>query len=221
MENQTVYFMIVDDHPISREGFSTIINQEQGYSVIAEAGSAEEALARCKENNIDFAIVDISLEGMDGIQLIKILRKEFPKMNILVVSMYDELIYAERALEAGARGYLMKKEASKKVIEAIRAVLDGRIFVSEPMQQRFIGELSKKKIKKEANSPIEKLSDREFEIFVLMGKGDGPVQIATKLGLSVKTVQTYRGNMKQKLVLPSTAELRKFAIQWIKVNNIE
>ncbi len=221
MDHEDVRFIIVDDHPISREGFATIINQEKGFSVVAEAGSAEEALEICREKQLDFAIVDISLEGMDGIQLIKQLKKDRPDLKVLVVSMYDEMIYAERALEAGARGYLMKKEASKKVIEAIHAVLEDRVFVSESMQQRFIGEISKKKSRKGTGSSIDKLSDREFEIFMLIGKGDGPVQIAEKLGLSVKTVQTYRGNMKLKLMLKTTAELRKFSIQWIKLHNIE
>jgi DNA-binding NarL/FixJ family response regulator len=208
-------FLIIDDHPLFRAGLKQLINQEKGFTVIAEAGDAEEALDLVSQEVPDFAIVDISLKGMNGLELIKIMNSKYPNLLILVVSMHDEALYAERALKAGARGYIMKQEASKKVLTAIHQLLDGKVYISEAMHDKMLMGMIKGKSELE-NNPIDKLSDREFEVFLLIGKGLGPIQIAEELNLSVKTVETYRAHIKTKLMLENAAELRKHAIKWIQ-----
>jgi DNA-binding NarL/FixJ family response regulator len=210
-----ITFLIIDDHPLFRAGLKQLINQEKGFNVIAEAGDAEEALDKIAQNVPDFAIVDISLKGMNGLELIKVLNSKYPQLVILVVSMHDEALYAERALKAGARGYIMKQEASKKVLTAIHQLLDGKVYISEAMHDKMLMGMIKGKSELE-NNPIDKLSDREFEVFLLIGKGLGPIQIAEELNLSVKTVETYRAHIKTKLMLENAAELRKHAIKWIQ-----
>jgi DNA-binding NarL/FixJ family response regulator len=210
-----ITFLIIDDHPLFRAGLKQLINQEKGFNVIAEAGDAEEALDIITQKVPDFAIVDISLKGMNGLELIKILNSKYSQLIILVVSMHDEALYAERALKAGARGYIMKQEASKKVLTAIHQLLDGKVYISEAMHDKMLMGMIKGKSELE-NNPIDKLSDREFEVFLLIGKGLGPIQIAEELNLSVKTVETYRAHIKTKLMLENAAELRKHAIKWIQ-----
>ncbi len=215
-----VRFIIVDDHPISREGFATLINQEQGFAVVAEAGSAEEALALLPTVSVDFIVVDISLRGINGIQLIRKIKSAYPSIYVLVVSMHDEALYAERALDAGANGYIMKEVASMKVLDAIKTVLSGNVYLSDSMRERILSEPSNKKDGKAVRRPEieERLSDREFEIFELIGRGFGPSQIAQELSMSVKTVETHRNNLKMKFNLASAAELREYAIRWFKTN---
>lgn len=208
-------FLIIDDHPLFRAGLKQLINQEKGFTVIAEAGDAEEALDLINQQVPDFAIVDISLQGMNGLELIKVVNSKHPNLLILVVSMHDEALYAERALKAGARGYIMKQEASKKVLIAIHQLLDGKVYISEAMHDKMLMGMIKGKSELE-NNPIDKLSDREFEVFLLIGKGLGPIQVAEELNLSVKTVETYRAHIKTKLMLENAAELRKHAIKWIQ-----
>jgi DNA-binding NarL/FixJ family response regulator len=210
-----ITFLIIDDHPLFRAGLKQLINQEKGFNVIAEAGDAEEALDIIAQKVPDFAIVDISLRGMNGLELIKILNSKYSQLIILVVSMHDEALYAERALKAGARGYIMKQEASKKVLTAIHQLLDGKVYISEAMHDKILMGMIKGKSELE-NNPIDKLSDREFEVFLLIGKGLGPIQIAEELNLSVKTVETYRAHIKTKLMLENASELRKHAIKWIQ-----
>lgn len=212
-------FLIIDDHPLFRAGLKQLIDQEKGFTVIAEAGDAEEALNLINQQVPDFAIVDISLKGMNGLELIKVLNSKYPNLLILVVSMHDEALYAERALKAGARGYIMKQEASKKVLTAIHQLLDGKVYISEAMHDKMLMGMIKGKSELE-NNPIDKLSDREFEVFLLIGKGFGPIQIAEELNLSVKTVETYRAHIKTKLMLENAAELRKHAIKWIQSQKI-
>jgi DNA-binding NarL/FixJ family response regulator len=219
-QNNKVRFMLVDDHPISREGLGYLIKEDKHYTVAAEAGSAEEALSLLQSVIVDFVVVDISLRGINGIQLIRKIKSAHPSLYVLVVSMHDEALYAERALDAGADGYIMKEVASTKVLGAIKTVLSGSVYLSDAMRERILSEPRLKKDGKTVRrSEIEeRLSDREFEIFALIGRGYGPSQIAEELSMSVKTVETHRNNLKMKFNLASAAELREYAIRWFKTN---
>jgi DNA-binding NarL/FixJ family response regulator len=205
---------IVDDHPIVRKGLTQLINQENDLIVCGEAESANSALEILKKLKPDLAIVDISLQGVDGIELIKTMKIRHGSLPVLVVSMHDESVFAERALRAGARGYIMKQEAIEMMMEAIRRVLKGDLYisgrVSENIVKRFID--GKTEI---SSSPIEALSDRELEVFQLIGQGYGTSLIAKELHLSVKTVESYRANIKEKLKLKNAAELMKHAVHWV------
>lgn len=212
---QKYKIFIVDDHPIVRKGLSQLINQEPDLVVSGEAPDAQSALELLKKLKPDLAIVDISLQGIDGIELIKTIRARYGNLPVLVVSMHDESLFAERALRAGARGYIMKQEAIEKMMEAIRRVIRGDLYVSEKVSagivKRFIDGKSEG-----VSSPEELLSDRELEVFRLVGQGVGTRQIADQLHVSVKTVETYRANIKEKLNLKNAAELIKHAVHWLE-----
>ncbi len=207
--------LIVDDHPILRRGLATLINQEQDLAVEGEAEDAKRAMEVIESMRPDMVIVDISLPGVDGVELIKKIKLRYADLPTLVVSMHDEALFAERALRAGARGYVMKQEAVDKVLIAIRRVLGGEIFVSTriatKMLERFVdGDGGK------AASPLDLLSDREMTVFQLIGQGFATRQIAEKLHVSVKTVESYRSHIKEKLKLEKGMDLLKFAIQWVQ-----
>jgi len=206
---------IVDDHPIVRKGLTQLINQEPELVVCGEAENAETALELLKKVKPDLAIVDISLRGIDGIELTKLIRARFENIPILVVSMHDESLYAERALRVGARGYIMKQEAIEKMMEAIRKVLRGELYVSERVSANIVKRFVDGKAEG-VSSPEELLSDREMEVFQLIGQGFGTRQIADQLHVSVKTVETYRANIKEKLNLKNATELMKHAVHWIE-----
>jgi DNA-binding NarL/FixJ family response regulator len=207
--------LIVDDHPIVRKGLAQLIDQEPDLVVAGEAENADGAMEYLKGDIPDLAIVDISLQGVDGIELIKKIRTRLSDLPILVVSMHDESLFAERALRVGAKGYIMKQEAIGKMMEAIRKVLKGELYlserVSESIVKRFISGKSEG-----LQSPIEVLSDRELEVFQLIGQGLGTRKIAEQLHVSVKTVETYRANIKQKMNLKDGIELLKHAVQWVE-----
>jgi DNA-binding NarL/FixJ family response regulator len=205
--------LIVDDHPIVRQGLSELINHEKDLVVCAQAEDATEAMIAIKSVKPDMAVVDISLKEKNGVELIKDIKAQYPNLPILVLSMHDESLYAERALRAGARGYIMKHEATDKVVTGIRAVLDGQVFVSDKMAARMVYKLVGGGASSE--SAIDNLSDRELEVFNLIGKGLGTRQIAEKLYLSIKTIETYRSHIKEKLNLASAGELLQYAIQWV------
>jgi DNA-binding NarL/FixJ family response regulator len=213
VSRQKYRIFIVDDHPIVRKGLSQLINQEADLVVCGEAPDAQSALELLKKLKPDLAIVDISLQGVDGIELIKNIRARYGNLPVLVVSMHDESLFAERALRVGARGYIMKQEAIEKMMVAIRRVLKGELYVSERVSagivKRFIDGKSES-----ASSPEELLSDRELEVFQLVGQGFGTRQIAEQLHVSVKTVEAYRANIKEKLNLSSATELVKHAVHW-------
>jgi DNA-binding NarL/FixJ family response regulator len=200
----------VDDHPLVREWLTNLIRQQPDFEVCGETGSAPEALQLIESKRPDIAIVDISLANGSGIELIKNIRAGHPGVAALVLSMHDELLYAERALRAGAGGYIMKSEATQKVIEAIRAVQAGDIYVSAKvaslMAQKFIGGKS--------GNTIEQLSDRELEVFQLLGRGHSTRQIAEHLHIGFKTVQGYTARIKEKLNLANINELMREAIRW-------
>jgi DNA-binding NarL/FixJ family response regulator len=210
---------VLEDHAVMRRGYRALINGEMDIEVCGEAGTALEALDRIPEVDPDLVIADISLEGMNGIEFIKHLQARHPGLEVLVVSMHDESLYAERALQAGAAGYLMKKEAESRVIPAIRRILTGRYYVSDRIEnrimERFAGRMSPSRVA-EVDNPLESLSDRELEIFELHGRGLGTREMAETLDISPKTVATHRGRIKAKLGISTTPELVRRAVVWIQ-----
>jgi two-component system, NarL family, response regulator FusR len=205
--------LIVDDHPIIREGMTHLLNLQEDLHVCCAVGSAEEAMAAMAAQP-DFAIVDISLQSDSGLELVKALRHRYPDLAILVLSMHDESLYAERALRSGANGYLMKLEATEHVISAIREVLAGNIYVSAAMHEKLARALTVPH--KRPEGPIASLSEREFEVLHLIGLGFGTREIAEKLNRSVKTIEAHQANIKEKLNVRNGKELMRFAIQWIE-----
>ncbi len=207
--------IIVDDHPLMRKGLALTLATEGGLDVCAQAESAEEALELLADVNPDVAVVDISLPGMSGLELIKHLHIFNPTIKIIVVSRHDEALYAERAIRAGARGYVMKLEAGEVIVDAVNKILMGGIYVSPEINERLLmGMLSGKNTG--AQSPLELLSDRELEVFELTGNGMATRDIAERLHLSVKTVESYRARIKNKLSLQNATELMQHAVQWIE-----
>jgi len=207
--------LLVDDHPIVRDGLARMIASQPDLSVSGEAGGAEEALRLVAEDPPDLAVVDLFLEGMSGLDLIKVLRERFPALPVLVLSMHDETVYAERVLRAGARGYVMKQVASRTILEAIRTVLRGEVFLSDKLAAGPEGSAAGEPDAGTRDAAIVRLSDREREIFALMGQGLTRQAIVEQLGISAKTVETHRANMKYKLNLRSTAELDRQAREWV------
>ena len=210
--------LIVDDHPMMRQGLAQLINNEPDLVVDGEADTAGEALNAISASEPDIVLVDISLPDKNGLELIKDVRAICPGAIVLVVSMHDETLYAERALRAGARGYIMKQEGGKKLMEAIRHVLSGQVYVSEKMAAKIL-EIFSGHRDKTGGSPVERLSDREFEVFQLVGEGKGTREIAAHLHLSVKTVEVHRANIKQKLNLKSATDLVRYAVRWTEAES--
>ena len=204
---------LVDDHPLVREWLTNLINQQPDLMVCGECDNAPQALRIMNENPPDIAIVDISLKDSSGGELIKSLKESNPAVAILVLSMHDETLHAERLLRAGARGYIMKRETTRKVIDAIRQVLDGKLYVTDSMAQAITRQFVSGKTTDGA-SPVKQLSDRELEVFEMLGRGLGTRQIAETLRVSVKTVQAYCARAKEKLNLNSATELLREAIRW-------
>jgi DNA-binding NarL/FixJ family response regulator len=207
--------LIVDDHPILRKGLAMVINQEPDLIVSAEAPDATSALEMIDSMHPDLVIVDLSLPGIDGIELIKTMKIRYRDLPALVVSMHDESIFAERALRAGARGYIMKQEAVDKVLIAIRKILQGEIFVSDKITTKMLETLISSDTKN-VSSPLDLLSNRELTVFRLIGQGFKTRQIADELHLSIKTIESYRSHIKEKLKLDTGNDLMKFAIQWVQ-----
>ncbi len=210
---------LVDDHPITRQGVAALINQERNLTVCGEADSAPKALEAITKTKPDLAIVDISLKTTSGIELIKNLKALDPKLPVLVMSMHDESLYAERALRAGAQGSIMKQEASEKVLTAIQRVLEGELYLSDSMKEKMLHRMVNSK-KEEAGFSTDRLSDREMEVFQLIGNGFSTRQIASQLNLSVKTIDSYREHLKLKLSLEKGADLVRYAIQWVKSQSV-
>ena len=208
--------LIVDDHPLLRQGLALLINQQQDMQVCGEAEEAQAAMQAIALRRPDIMILDISLNGPDGLELLKSIRASDPELPVLVLSMHDEAIYAERALRARANGYIMKQEATEKVLVAVRRILNGEIYLSDRMSnkmlQQYIGGGPSR-----LQSRISALSDRELEVFRLIGEGRATREIAEELHLSIKTVETYQAHIKEKLALRSGRELIQHAIQW-KIN---
>ena len=208
--------VLVDDHPLMRKGLARTIEAEADLNVVGQMNSAEEALEALDELAPDLAVVDISLPGMSGLELIKHLQSRFSDLATLVVSRHDESLYAERCIRAGAKGYVMKQEAGDVIVQAIRKVLDGRIFVSEEINERLLQQMAEGGQERLMQSPLEVLSDRELEVFELTGKGSTTREIADRLHLSVKTIESYRARIKNKLDLDSANEFIQHAVQWVE-----
>jgi len=210
--------MIVDDHPIVREGYKRLLEAQSGLEVCGEAEDMPQALRVIHEALPDLVIVDMSLKGGSGLELIKEVKALYPQIRMLVASMHDETLFAERALRAGAMGYVNKQEATKQLTKAIQQVMSDKIFLSEAMTDRMLCR-SVGSDNYSEKSPIETLSDRELEVFELIGQGETTRHIADKLHLSPKTVETYRENIKDKLNLENATELTRHAVQWVLENS--
>lgn len=205
---------LVEDHPITREGFAQLINYQSDLCVCGQAGSAAKAMGGIETARPDLVVVDISLAESNGLELIKSLGSRHPGLSILVLSTHDETLYAERAMRAGARGYVMKQAPTSDVMKAIRTVLDGQLYLTDAMRTRLVH----KQLSGEPPSrgtDIDRLSDRELEVFELLGHGHTTRRVAARLHLSVSTVETHRAHIKEKLKLDNAVELVRRAVEWV------
>jgi DNA-binding NarL/FixJ family response regulator len=220
IDSQKRKILIVDDHPLVREWLTNLINQQSDLVVCGEAATAAEAMLAVANAKPAAAIIDISLKDSSGIELIKDLKKTSPNLVVLVLSMHDESLYAERALRAGAKGYIMKRETTRKVTDALRRVLEGKFYVSETIAETITTQFVEGKTQV-LRSPVEQLSDRELAVFDLLGEGRGTRQIAEVLRVSVKTVQSYCARIKEKLNLGSGADLIREAVRHKQAKEME
>jgi DNA-binding NarL/FixJ family response regulator len=205
--------LIVDDHPMMRDGLRQLISQTTDLEVAGEADDAPAALTQAEKLKPDVAVVDITLRSTNGLELIKDLQIRAPQTAVLVLSMHDESLYAERVLRAGGRGYIMKQEGGLKIIEGIRAIAAGRTFVSDAISARILDAFSGRS---QNQSAVGSLTDREFEVFQLIGQGLSTTEMADKLHVSVKTIEVHRVNIKAKLGAPTLPELIRFAVRWLE-----
>lgn len=211
---------IVDDHPLVREGLGNLINGQDDLVACGEANDSAETINGISKTRPDVALIDISLKNESGLELVKALASQFPHVALIVLSMHDEALYAERALQAGARGYVMKRETSKSVLASIRRVLAGGVYVSERLVNKMALKLASSQ-DSASKSPVERLSDRELEIFRLLGQGRTTSQIAADLNLSLKTVQAYCARAKEKFGVTSLTELLRAAIRWDDASHVK
>jgi DNA-binding NarL/FixJ family response regulator len=209
--------VIVDDHPIVRKGLTELINHELGMTVVGESDAPVEGLARIRAERPDVAIVDLSLGLASGLDLLKTLNATLPEVRVLMLSMHDETLHAERALAAGASGYIMKHEAMNNLIGAIRCVASGKTYVSPQMSERIVARVTGRGGAAEEPAPLARLTDRERQVFALMGRGLETRAIATQLDLSVKTIETYHTRIKEKLGLKTAHELIRAAVSWAEL----
>lgn len=218
MSNSTAKkIFIVDDHPVFRDGLAGLVKRETDLAVCGEADNATQALAAIESSRPDLVLADIGLPGKSGLELVKDIHAVCPQMAVLVISMHEEMLYAERVLRAGGRGYVMKQEGPEKILQAIRQVLDGQISVSGKISSRILDASSDRRAR--TNSPIFRLNDREFEILQLIGQGMDSRAIAGQLRLGVKTVDAHRGCIKEKLGLNSGTELVCYAARWVETHS--
>jgi DNA-binding NarL/FixJ family response regulator len=211
---------IVDDHPLVREGLGNLINGQDDLVACGEANDSAETINGISKTRPDVALIDISLKNESGLELVKALASQFPHVALIVLSVHDEALYAERALQAGARGYVMKRETSKSVLASIRRVLAGGVYVSERLVKKMALKLASSQ-DSASKSPVERLSDRELEIFRLLGQGRTTSQIAADLNLSLKTVQAYCARAKEKFGVTSLTELLRAAIRWDDASHVK
>ena len=211
----TTRIYIVDDHPLVRQGLSQIINNEADMEICGEAEDAPQAMKGVGPANPDVIIVDISLRGNNGLELIKNLKAIHENIRILVFSMHDESIYAQRALRAGAKAFVMKKESPTKVVEAIRRIITGEIYVSPSVADQVLHQIVNGPNNASSTSPIDRLTDRELEVVQLIGRGLSSREVAESLNLSVKTIESHRAHVKEKLNLRNATELVQFSVQWV------
>ena len=206
--------LVMDDHPMMREGLAQLINNETDLMVCGEAGTGREGLDLIGKLKPDLLLADISLPDKNGLEVIKDAQALHPGVAVLVISMHDESLYAERVLRAGARGYIMKQEGGKKLMEAIRHVLSGKVYLSEKMSATILESLGR--AGRSGRGSMENLTDREFEVLQLLGAGKGTREIAEQIHLSPKTVEAHRANIKRKLALKTGAELVRYAVRWVE-----
>ncbi len=204
--------VIVDDHPLVREGLKAVLSREQGLRVIGEAGGVGEALALVKTQEPDLAIIDLALADGDGLDLIKRIKAHHPSSRMLVCSMRDESLFAERALHAGALGYIHKSEVAQHIVEAVRTTLLGRLFVSSTVTERLLRQRMPGRVP--GGLMVDRLTDRELQVFGLLGDGHSTIRIAEELHVSVKTIETHREHIKRKLQLSNATELMRHATIW-------
>lgn len=204
--------MVVDDHPVFRQGLVVLLSSNPRYEICGQAGTIEEALDICRDKLPDIALVDISLSHQNGLDLIHRFKSLDPDMPILIISMHDELVYAERALKSGASGYVMKQEAAAVMLDAVKTVLAGKIYVSPVMNERLLATVFGQR--EERDDLVNLLSDREFEVLEYIGQGYGASEISRILNLSVKTVNTYRDHIKEKMNFDTAAAIRRYAVKW-------
>jgi DNA-binding NarL/FixJ family response regulator len=205
--------LIIDDHPLLRRGMATLIASQPDFEICGEAEHAQRGLQVMRETFPHIALVDITLPGTDGLELIKLMLAEQPKLKILVVSMHDESLYALRALRAGAKGYLMKAEAIEQIVTALRKITAGDLYVTPRFSERLVFRAIQS-VEDGLGSPVDRLSDRELEVLRFLGKGLGTRDIAKSLHLSIKTIETHRAHIKEKLGFKEAAEMVRFAIDW-------
>ncbi len=212
--------LLVDDHPIVREGLAQLIQEHGGFVVCGEAEDSDQAMEAVPQLKPDLVVVDVSLANSNGLELVKQFKTHFPDLPALVLSMHDETVYAPRALQAGARGYVMKREARQSIVKAIQRVLEGGIYVSDRMSAHFLEQVAGGK-PSASKGGIARLTDRELQVFELIGNGKSTRQIAEMLHRSVKTVEAHREHIKEKLALENAAELNRLAYQWVQTGNAE
>jgi DNA-binding NarL/FixJ family response regulator len=210
--------LLVDDHPMTRAGLAQLINKQADMQVCGEARAPPEALLEISKHKPDLVLTDIAMPGGSGMEFIKDVLALHRSLPVLVLSMHDELIYAERALRAGARGYIMKEANGELLLAAIRRVLHGQVYISERVSARLLDSVTGRR-PRGSKSPIEKLSDREFEVFQLIGQGRSTRDIAKHLHLSPKTVDVHRGHLKEKLQLKDATSLIRHAVRWVETQN--
>jgi DNA-binding NarL/FixJ family response regulator len=205
--------LLVDDHPIFRHGLTELLDRQADLVVCGHADSAPAALEQMRQLKPDLAILDITLRGTNGIELVKLMKAEAPHLPILVLSMHDESLYALRALKAGALGYVMKADGVQPVLDAIYRALQGKLFVSQRLGEKLIFKAIHAS-EGDSPSPVDRLSDRELEVLVMLGRGHSTRSIAKEINLSVKTVETHRAHIKEKLGFADANEMVRFAIDW-------
>ncbi len=211
--------ILVDDHPIVRRGMAMLINEEDDLMVCGESSTAADTLLQIGRCQPDIAVVDVSLQGASGIDLTKSIKEQYPDLPVLILSMHEETLYAERALRAGARGFVMKQEAAETVLLAIRTVIKGNVYLSEDLSSKVLRSLVDGPGAEPDHFGVDRLSDRELEVFELIGRGYATRRIADALHLSVKTIETHRAHIKQKLKLNNATELVHRAFHWIETSN--
>jgi len=212
--------LLVDDHPMTREGLAANINRQTDLEVCGEASNPAEAMTALSKFTPDLIVTDMTMPGRSGVEFVKDVHAMLPDLPILVLSMHNEMLYAERVLRAGARGYLMKDAGSAKLLEVIRLVLSGQSYVSQQMSARLLDAVTGRR-PRGSTSPIEKLSDREFEVFRLLGSGKSTKEVARALNLSQKTVDVHRGRIKEKLQLKDAASLIHHAVRWVETSEAQ
>jgi DNA-binding NarL/FixJ family response regulator len=212
---KTIY--LVDDHPVVTKGIAMVLNEEPDLKVCGSSDDVDQVLRDINTMNPDLVIVDISLKGANGLDLVKALKTRHPDLKTMILSMHDESLYAERSLKSGARGYLMKNEVSETIVDAVREVLGGGIYLSKKMSSRFLQRYVVKG-DEQSRDPLDILTNRELEVFRFIGQGYAPREIASCMGLKVKTIETYRERIKQKLDFTSSTEMNRYAITWYAGN---